>query len=255
MQKKALARTNVDTADNLTATPDLTTAPAIKPLASANVEERIVCFHHPQSGFAENFKQIRIIIQNMLPKGDNKLIMFTSSHRSEGKTIASINFAVAVAQDTSKRTIIVDADVREPTVHSLLGMKTGRGFGDLLVSDAPVDSVVVNTPIPGLSAILCGEIPPNPAELLGPARTRQIFAELKQKYDCIVVDTPPVLPVADTAHMAAFADGVVLIVEAAKTGRKRILRAVQLLHNANASVIGFLLNKGPVAMADYYGTR
>jgi len=227
----------------------------VRPAAAANVDPHIVSYHAPRSGLTENFKQIRIVIQNMLPEGDNKVLMFTSAYGSEGKTTACLNFAAAVAQDASRRAVIVDADMREPKVHTLLGMRPHRGFGDLLTSDAPVDSVVVGTPVPGLSAILCGEIPPNPAELFGSERSRQIFAELKRKYDCVVVDTPPVLPVADTIHIASFADGVVLIVEAARTGRKKVQHAIQLLNNANASVMGFLLNKGQVASSDYYASR
>lgn len=226
-----------------------------RPTGAGFVDEHIVTFHHPRSGLTENFKQIRMVIQNMLPEGDNRVIMFTSSFRGEGKTTASLNFAAAVAQDTSKRVIIVDADMREPMVHRLLGMKVHHGFSDLLVSDAPAESVVVSTPIPGLSAILCGEIPPNPAELFGGERSRQVFAELKAKYDCVIVDTPPVLPVVDTIRMASFADGVVLIVEAARTDRKKIQRAVQLLNNANASVMGFLLNKSQAAMTEYRSGR
>jgi capsular exopolysaccharide synthesis family protein len=204
---------------------------------------------------AENFKQIRLVLQNMLPEGDNTVVMFTSSHRGEGKTTASLNFAAAVAQDTSRRVVMVDADMREPMVHRLLGMKVQAGFGDLLTSDAPIESVVTSTPIPGLSAILCGEPPPNPAEIFGNDRTRQLFAELKAKFDCVVVDTPPVLPVVDTIHMSAFSDGVVLIVEAARTSRKKIQRAVHLLNNANASVMGFLLNKSQAGTADYETSR
>ena len=218
---------------------------------SAGVDEHIVSFHQPRSTLTESFKQIRIVIQNMLPEGDNKVIMFTSSYDAEGKTTASLNYAAAVAQDVSKRVIIVDADLRHPMLHRALGMRPQRGFGDLLVSDAPIESVVVSTPIPGLSAILCGETPPNPGELFGTERAGQILTELKRKYDCVVVDTPPVLPVVDTIYIAAYADGVVFVVEAARTSRKRIRRAVQLLNNANASVMGFLLNKGHVALADF----
>lgn len=226
-----------------------------RPATAANVDARIISYHAPRSGLTENFKQIRIVVQNMLPEGDNKVLMFTSAYGSEGKTTACLNFAAAVAQDTSRRAIVVDADMRDPKVHTLMGMKPLRGFGDLLTSDAPIDSVVVSTPVPGLSAILCGEIPTNPAELFGSDRSRQIFAELKMKYDCVIVDTPPVLPVADTIHIGAFADGVVLIVEAARTGRKKVQHAIQLLNNANASVMGFLLNKGQVASSDYYASR
>ena len=231
-------------------------APQIgRPTEVGDVDEHIVSFHYPRSGLTENFKQIRLVIQNMLPEGDNKVILFTSSHRGEGKTTASLNFAAAVAQDTSRRVVMVDADMREPMVHKLLGMRPRQGFGDLITSDAPVESVVVSTPIPGLSAILCGEIPANPAELFGSERMRQVLAELKAKYDCVIVDSPPVLPVADTIHMAGFADGVVLIVEAARTGRKKIQRAVQLLNNANASVMGFMLNKSRAGVAEYSTTH
>lgn len=223
----------------------------LRPAAAGAVDEHVIAFHYPRSGLAENFKQIRLVIQNMLPEGDNRVLMFTSAYRGEGKTTAVLNFAAAVALDPSRRAIVVDADLREPRVHSLLGMRMRAGFSDLLVTDAPVESVTVPSPIPGLAVILSGELPPNPGELFGNERTRQVFAELKQKYDCVVVDTPPVLPVADTIHMAPFADGVVLIVEAARTSRKRIQRAIQLLNNANASVMGFLLNKGQVALSDH----
>jgi len=234
---------------------DTVSPPTIKinrPTAPVNVDDHIISFHDPRSGLTESFKQIRIVIQNMLPEGDNKIIMFTSSYGAEGKTTASLNYAAAVAQDISKRVLVVDADMREPRIHALLGMRPRQGFGDLLMSDAPVESVICSTPIPNLSAILCGERPSNPGELLGTERVGEIFAELKSKYDCIIVDTPPVLPVVDTIHMASFADGVILVIEAARTSRKRIQQAIHLLNNANASVMGFLLNKGHMATASYY---
>lgn len=231
--------------------------PAVDPgrPATGDVDGHIVCFHRPLSGLTENFKQIRIVIQNMLPEGSNKVIMFTSAYRGEGKTTASVNFAAAVAHDTSRRIVVVDADMRDPQVHEILGVKVQHGFGDLLTTDAPVESVVVRTPIPGLSAILCGELPPRPAELFGTDRSREIFAELKHRFDMVIVDTPPVLPVSDTVHMATFADGVILIVEAARTSRKKVERAIHLLNNANASVMGFLLNKSQGGMAEYRKAR
>ncbi len=218
------------------------TPPPMAP-ASGSVDDHIVSFHKPMSGLTENFKQIRTMIQNMLPAGHDRLLLFTSSTTQEGKTTACLNFAAAVAQDSKRRTLIVDADLRNPGVHSLLGMKNRAGFGDLLMSDAPVESVVVSTPISGLSAVLCGGAPANPGELFGSERMEQLFAELKESYDCVIIDSPPVLPVVDTINMSPLADGVVLVVEAARTARKKIRRAVHLLNNANASVMGFLLNK------------
>ena len=221
-------------------------------VATGHVDDRIVSFHRPQSGLTENFKQIRTMIQNMLPEGHNRLLLFTSSTVDEGKTTACINFAAAVAQDSKRRTLIVDADMRNPKVHSLLGMKNRAGLGDLLTSDAPAESVVVSTPIAGLSAVLCGEVPANPGELFGAERMRQLFAELKEGYDCVIIDSPPVLPVVDTINMSPLADGVVLIVEAARTARKKIRRAVHLLNNANASIMGFLLNKDVSLSSEYH---
>jgi capsular exopolysaccharide synthesis family protein len=239
------------------ASPSDTTAvvppPITQPALAGRVDEHVVSFHSPRSGLTENFKQIRIMIQNMLPEGHNRILLFTSSTGDEGKTTACLNFAAAVAQDPRRRTLVVDADLRNPRIHSLLGMKNNRpGFGDLLTSDAPAASVVVSTPVPGLSAILCGDIPPNPGELFGSERARQLFVELKESYDCVIVDTPPVLPVVDTINMSPLADGVVLIVEAARTARGKIRRAVHLLNNANASIMGFLLNKDVSSLTDYY---
>lgn len=231
------------------AAPPVQVAPAA---ASGHVDDHIVSFHRPQSGLTENFKQIRTMIQNMLPEGHNRLLLFTSSTGDEGKTTACLNFAAAVAQDPKRRTLVVDADMRNPKVHSLLGMKNRVGFGDLLTSDAPAESVIVSTPVTGLSAMLCGEIPSNPGELFGAERMRQLFAELKESYDCVIIDSPPVLPVVDTINMSPLADGVVLIVEAAKTARKKIQRAVHLLNNANASIMGFLLNKDVGLSAEYH---
>jgi len=257
MEKRAGAAGGADRA-LARARPESETLPSdriLRPAAAGTVDERIVAFHDPRSGLTENFKQIRIVIQNMLPEGVSRIIMFTSSYRAEGKTTASLNFAAAVAQDPSKRVLMMDADMREPRVGAFLGTKARHGFSDLLTSDAPVESVVVATPIPGLSAILAGDLPRNPSELIGTERARQVFAELKEKYDYVVVDTPPVLPVVDTVRMGALADGVVLIVEAAKTSRRRIRRAVQLLNDANASIMGFLLNKDQTASVDRYATR
>jgi capsular exopolysaccharide synthesis family protein len=231
-------------------------SPAVAhPETTGAVDEHIVSFHYPRSGLTENFKQIQLVVRNMLPEGTNRILMFTSSFAGEGKTTASLNLAAAIAQDPSKRVIVVDADMREPKVHTQLGMRLQRGFGDLLVSDAPASTVTVNTPIPGLKAILCGELPPNPAELVASERAREIFAEIKPQYDYVIVDTPPVLPVVDTIHMAAFADGVLLIVEAARTSRRKVQRAVQLLNDAHASVLGFLLNKSPIGATEYQTDR
>ncbi len=225
------------------------------PPPAEKVDEHIVSFHRPRSGLTENFKRIRLVIENMLPEITNKVIMFTSSDGAEGKTTAALNLAAVLAHDTKKRVIVVDADMRHPKMHTLLGMKVRQGFGDLLTSDAPVETVVVETPVPGLSAVLCGEIPPNPSELFGTERCRELFAELKERYDCVVVDTSPVLPVVDTVRVAPCADGVILVVEAAKTSRKKIRQAVQMLNNANASVMGFLLNKGQVVLSDHYAAQ
>lgn len=217
----------------------------------ASVDDHIVAFHYPRSGVTENMKHIRVVVQNMLPEGEKTLLMFTSTYGSEGKTTACLNFAASIAQDNTKRVLILDADLRDPAVHKLLGIKQRKGFSDLLASDAPVDSVITGTPIPGLSAILSGELPQNPGELLATDRAAQIFTELRKKYDYVIVDTAPVLPVVDTVLMAHLADGVVLIIESGRTGRKRVRHAIQLLNNANASVLGFLLNKGQVETTDY----
>lgn len=229
--------------------------PARRSPSKGDVDRHIVAFHQPLSGLTENFKHIRVVIQNMLPEGSNKVVMFTSANRGEGKTMSSLNFAAAVAHDTSRRIVIVDADMRDPHIHEVLGIKAHRGFGDLLTTDAPAASAVVHTPIPGLSAVLCGERPERPAELLGTERARQIFLDLKRQFDMVVVDTPPVLPVSDTVNMASFADGVIIIVEEARTSRKKVERAVHLLNNANASVMGFLLNKSQGGGDEYEKSR
>jgi receptor protein-tyrosine kinase len=259
MQKKARSEPeSADAAATVSPAPDLgfgPTAPAVDPETIGAVDEHIVSFHYPRSGLTENFKQIQLVVQNMLPEGTNRMLMFTSSFAGEGKTTASLNLAAAIAQDPSKRVIVVDADMREPKVHALLGMRVRQGFGDLLTTDAPTSTVITTTAVPGLKAILCGELPPNPAELVASERAREVFAELKQDFDYIIVDTPPVLPVVDTIHMAAFADGVLLIVEAARTSRRKVQRAVQLLNDAHASVLGFLLNKSPIGATEYQTDR
>ena len=214
----------------------------------------IASIEDPASTLAEAYRTLRVSLSMLGPEAERRVILFVSAIPEEGKTYTSLNTAVSLAQQGLK-TLLVDADLRRPSLHkALLDTKeTPLGLTDLFSGNAGLDQIVLPTSIPNLSLLPAGSRAPNPAELLASADLKSLIEDLQKTYDRVVIDTAPVNAVSDTLVLAPHAHKTILVIQAGKTPRKAILRALHLLRKSGAKVAGFALNRLPTGrMAAYY---
>ena len=204
--------------------------------------------------FAESARAIRTNLQFIDAGGvDRRVLLLTSSIPGEGKSTASVSLAAALAQSGS-RVVLVDADLRNPSVANLTGLEGGAGLTDLLLGRAQIDDVAQTAGTAGnLWAITAGRIPPNPAELLGSQRFHDVVANLRSQFDYVIIDSPPVLAVADALEMSRAVDGVVLVVGIERVRGPQLETALTSLRQISASPIGLVANRLARTGVDAYG--
>lgn len=183
-----------------------------------------------------------------------KVIVITSANPGEGKTTSTINLAMTFAQ-TGARVLLIDGDLRKPRVHQYLGVLKTNGLSTVLSNQQKFDDVVFRELREGMDVLTSGSIPPNPAELLSSDAMGGMLDELKQKYDYIFFDTPPVTVVTDAAALSKFVDGIVMVVREGYTNHESIEHAINLLNIAEAKVLGFFVNDVGGSNASYSGYR
>jgi capsular exopolysaccharide synthesis family protein len=206
----------------------------------------------PHARIAESYRSIRTSIIFSSPE-DRPLrtILVTSTLPREGKTFISVNLGIVFAH-TDERVVILEADMRKPRISKAFNMKNDVGLSSFLTGEAKLEEVIRPTHIKNLSLISAGPLPPNPTELLTSNKTLILLDELKKRFSRIIVDSPPVLYVADTLILSNIVDGVVLVIYAGKTLLNSILRARQKLQEAKARIIGVILNNVNVRTEDSY---
>jgi succinoglycan biosynthesis transport protein ExoP len=206
----------------------------------------------PQSQMAESYRALRtsLLLSNL--GAPPKVIMVTSARPQEGKTTTSINTAIVLAQK-GVRVLLMDADLRRPSVHKTLGMGPRSGLSNVLTGSATVQQTITISPIlPNLFIMPAGTPPPNPAELLASSNMRDLILELRQQYDHIVIDTPPTLSVTDAVVLSPRADATILVIRSGQTTKQALRRARDILMQVNAHVAGVLLNAVDLTSPDYY---
>jgi polysaccharide biosynthesis transport protein len=206
----------------------------------------------PQSQMAESYRALRTSLLLSSLGAPPKVIMVTSALPQEGKTTTSINCAVVLAQK-GVRVLLIDADLRRPSIHKTLGMGPRSGLSNVLTGSATLDSAITRSPIlPNLDVLPAGTPPPNPAELLASTNMRDVLQELRGHYDHIVVDTPPTLSVTDAVVLSPRADAIVLVIRSGQTTKQALRRSRDILMQVNAKVSGVLLNAVDLSSPDYY---
>ncbi|HLB91527.1 MAG TPA: polysaccharide biosynthesis tyrosine autokinase [Terriglobales bacterium] len=219
--------------------------------ASREVPE-LVTQARPQSQMAESYRALRtsLLLSNL--GAPPKVIMVTSARPQEGKTTTSINTAIVLAQK-GVRVLLIDADLRRPSVHKTLGMGPRSGLSNVLTGSATMQQTITVSPIlPNLFILPAGTPPPNPAELLASSNLRDLIAELRGMYDHIVIDTPPTLSVTDAVVLSPRADATILVIRSGQTTKQALRRARDILMQVNAHVAGVLLNAVDLTSPDYY---
>jgi polysaccharide biosynthesis transport protein len=221
-------------------------------VASSREAVELVTQSRPQSQMAESYRALRTSLLLSSLGAPPKVILITSAMPQEGKTTTSINTAVVLAQK-GVRVLLIDADLRRPGIHKALGMGPRSGLSNILTGSADVQQTITRSPlVPSLSILPAGTPPPNPAELLASANTRDLIEALRHDYDHIVIDTPPTLSVTDAVVLSTRADAVVLVIRSGKTTKQALRRARELLFRVNARVTGVLLNAVDLSSPDYY---
>ncbi len=199
---------------------------------------------HPKSPISEQFRTLRTNINFMAIDHPIKTLALTSASVSEGKSTVTDNLAIVWAQ-TGQRVLLVDADFRRPTLHQTFEIDNHRGLTSVLTSRAKtvdLNEIVQPSGIENLSLLPSGPTPPNPAELLSSQRMKDFLKAVRERYDMVIVDVPPMLEVTDTQVIAHNLDAVVLVVKQGQTQKMGAKRAVELLKIAHANLLGYVMN-------------
>lgn len=195
----------------------------------------------PHSGAAEAYRTVRTAVYFAAPGKRSKTLLVTSPTPGDGKSTLSSNLAITMAQ-AGQRTILLDADFRKPTQHLIFDLQAGEGLSSVLAGHATLESVTRATEVKGLDVLPCGQIPPNPSEMLGSEAFTRILRELSGRYDYIVIDSPPVLPVTDARILGALCDLTLLVLRADKSTRKAARQAKADLLGTGSRLLGAVIN-------------
>jgi len=194
-----------------------------------------------RSSVAEAYRVLRTSVLLSSTEKPPKTILITSGQPGEGKTTTAVNTAISLAQ-LGASVLIIDCDLRKPSVHKVLGVDHVVGLSTYLSRRGELDDVIQKLPIANLSVLTSGRIPPNPAEMISSARMKEMLALLSERYDHIIIDSPPLLKVTDPVILSTMADGVILVVHGGKSSRDVLRRTRQELSIAGARIFGVVLN-------------
>ncbi len=217
---------------------------AVVPLNPIN--QNIISVSNPYSPVAEEYKKLRAMILHLTRKKENlNVIMVTSSETGEGKSLTSINLALVLAQEYYKTALLIDADLRRPSLHGYLGVEPVLGLTDCLVDGIDVGRALIKVGTSKLSFLAAGKISSNPAELLSSNKMRSLIHEIKNRYRdrYVIIDTPPVLAFAETHVMSSFVDGVLVVVKEG-VASSSVHAAMDILKSA--TVLGIVYNNTSV---------
>ena len=210
-------------------------------LAASQMDRSLVTFFQPKTRQAEAFRGLRTALLFAAPSG-NQVVQVTSPCPGDGKTTLVGNLGVSLAQ-AGKRVLVIDCDLRQPRLARFFGLKLTHGLSSVLVRSASPEEAITETDVELLSVLGSGPIPPNPAELLALPTFSQLLEQVREEFDFVLLDSPPLLAVSDPMSIAALADQVVLCMKVRKHGRTDALRAREMLQVADATVLGLVINR------------
>lgn len=218
-------------------------------------ESSVISINQPKSSVSEAYRTLRTNIEFSSFDDRLKVIVVTSSGPGEGKSTTAANLAVNFA-NTGKRTILIDTDLRKPILHKLFNCSNQKGLTNMLIDEVKFEDVICKMDVENLFLLPCGTKPPNPSELIGSTRMESFIEALKQSFDYIILDTPPVVAVTDAQVLSKFVDGYILVIASGITEKRAAIKAKDLLNMVNAKILGVVLNKVDVkSKKGYYGYK
>ena len=210
----------------------------------------IISYNDPKSVISEQYRAIRTNIEYSNVDQNTKTILVTSSDKNEGKTTTVSNLAVSFA-NLNKKVLLIDCDLRNASIHKMFRLNNIYGLTDILAKDRAVDKCIQETELKNLYVLTAGAIPPNPAEILSSEKMKNLIEDLKNIYDYIFIDTPPIGLVTDAGVLSSFIDGVVLVVKSESVEKKYLEETKKKLDAVDARILGAILNSYKSEQKDY----
>jgi polysaccharide biosynthesis transport protein len=221
--------------------------------SQSKLDPSLCTFHETKSRVAESYRAVRTALYFSVRGEGHKLVQVTSPDPGDGKSTLALNLAISIA-NSGKRVLLIDADLRRPRVHRLLGLGSATGLTSVIAEEAKLTEAIQSTEVENLSALVCGPRPSNPSELLTSPRFPELLEHLRQQFDFVIVDTPPMLAVTDSSAVAARVDGVFLAIRLTAKARAKSIQAVKLLNELGANVMGVVVNGVGNRQDHAYGT-
>nr|WP_191297031.1 CpsD/CapB family tyrosine-protein kinase [Paenibacillus sp. PL91] len=222
-------------------------------------KRQIITLTNPRSPISESYRALRTNIEFSSIDEQLQVLMVSSAGPGEGKSTTITNLAVTFAQ-SEKKVVLIDADLRKPTAHHTFSISNRLGLSTVISQQCSLEEVIQVSDIPNLDVITSGAIPPNPAEMMNSKRMTAVIDRLREMYDIILIDTPPLLAVTDAQIVATKSDGVILVVDQGRVKREIAGKAVKNLESVNARILGVVLNNvkrkaNEEAYYYYYGVQ
>jgi capsular exopolysaccharide synthesis family protein len=211
----------------------------------------MISIKNPKSVVAEAFRTLRTNIQFSLLDEEIKTVVVTSTKPSEGKSTVISNLAITMAQ-AGKKVLLIDCDLRKPTIHKKFGISNKDGLTNILAKERNINEVIKASNINNFYILTSGPIPPNPAELLGSKRFKMLIKELKETFDIVLLDAPPVLAVTDAQILSTICNGVIFVAEYGQAEKNAIVMGKELIEKVGGKILGVVLNKVPTKSSNYY---
>jgi capsular exopolysaccharide synthesis family protein len=216
----------------------------------SKLSRKCVSYHEPKSVLSESLRMVRTNIRTKYK--DEKLFLITSNNSGEGKSFVASNLAIIYAQLGSK-VLLIDLNLRDPDIHRYFNLSRIPGISDVLVAGIDYKEIIKKTEIPGLDVMTTGPVPPNPCELLEKDRFKKMIDELKNEYDVIICDSPPLMLVADTSIICSTIKNTIFVHNSIKTGLSILNRGKHTIEDMNGRVSGVVLNQLKTTVGYYYG--
>ncbi|EIT83969.1 capsular polysaccharide biosynthesis [Fictibacillus macauensis ZFHKF-1] len=211
----------------------------------------LIAHNNPKSPISERYRAIRTNIQFASIDVPHKTILVTSAGQAEGKSTTVANLAVVMAQE-GKRVLLIDGDLRKPTVHYTFQLSNLKGVTNVLMKQIELKDAIQYTNVEHLFVLTSGSTPPNPSELLNSKAMETLISEVAEQFDYVLFDSPPLLYVTDAQVLANRCSGVVLVATSGQTEREEARKAKELLENASAVILGVVLNGKEVKRDELY---